>query len=71
MTHAGTTDDIKYKAIFYDICTRRGQSGSPVYFLNEPTKVVGIHKAKSVEDQKNLATMITEDVVKTLKIWSV
>lgn len=71
MTHAGLADDIKYKTIFYNICTKAGQSGSPVYFTDFPNIVVGIHKAEVASEYKNLATMITEDVLRVLKIWSV
>jgi len=48
LTHSGKFDAIRIGAIFYDIDTTGGQSGSPVYLKDEPTKVVGIHKAGSI-----------------------
>jgi len=46
-THSGLIDDVKNGAIFYDIDTKKGQSGSPVYINDKPNMVVGIHKAGS------------------------
>jgi V8-like Glu-specific endopeptidase len=71
MTHFGKIDDVRKGAIFYDIDTIGGQSGSPVYLKDESTKVVGIHKAGSMEDKMNFSTLITKEVVTVLKKWSV
>ena len=55
--------------IYYDIDTKGGQSGSPVYMSRENSKVVGIHKAYDPKMRLNFATMITEPVIAVLKVW--
>jgi V8-like Glu-specific endopeptidase len=71
MTHSGVIYDIRKGAIFYDIDTMGGQSGSPVYLKDNPRKLVGIHKAASNEDRLNFSAMITKEMVEVLKMWSV
>jgi hypothetical protein len=56
----------------YDIDTKPGQSGSPVYFIDEEDEtccVVGIHKAYDPKIKKNVCTLITKEVLENLQKW--
>jgi len=55
--------------IYYDIDTKGGQSGCPVYISGDNSKLVGIHKAYDPIKDLNFATMITESVIAVLKVW--
>jgi len=58
-THSGIFNSINDKGIYYDIDTKGGQSGSPVYLFSDNRKLVGIHKGYSPKKRLNFATMIT------------
>jgi V8-like Glu-specific endopeptidase len=62
MVHSNITNipAAKGGAIYYDIDTAAGQSGSPVYYEDgETTQLVGIHKGYSTKEKLNEATLIT------------
>ena len=58
----------------YDIDTKSGQSGSPVYYVEmingvEKCCVVGIHKGADKKLNKNLCLLFSSDIVNNLRIW--
>lgn len=60
----------------YDIDTTGGQSGSPVYFMEyidneESCCVVGIHKGYDKPLNKNVCTLISEEIISDLDEWVV
>jgi V8-like Glu-specific endopeptidase len=70
MTYSGFIYDIRKGAIFYDIYTMGGQSGSPVYLRDNHRKVLGIHKVASYEDRVNFSALIMKEMVEVLKMWN-
>jgi V8-like Glu-specific endopeptidase len=70
-THSNSFFKINNAGVYYDIDTKCGQSGSPVYLFNHKRKlVVGIHKGCDPEEKLNFATMITNQVIEVLKVWA-
>ena len=59
VTQSNILNSVSGGGLFYDIDTKGGQSGSPVYVLGEPCSLVGIHKAYWPKKRLNFATMIT------------
>ena len=71
-THFQALAEIKYGAVFYDIDTKGGQSGSPAYLrYGDKVILIGIHKGYSKEDNLNFCTIITKEVTATLLEWIV
>jgi len=61
---------IKFGAAFYEIDTDGGQSGAPAYLMyGDGIILMGIHKGYSIDDKLNYCTMITKEVIGTLKKW--
>jgi len=58
------------EGLYYDIDSKGGQSGSPVYSSSDWAKVVGIHKGYWPLKNLNFATLITESLISTLKSWA-
>ena len=70
LTHSNDFNSISDGGIFYDIDTAAGQSGAPVYSLENQERLVGIHKAYWPTKGLNFATMITQSVIDILQIWA-
>ena len=69
-THFQALEQIKYGAAFYDIDTKGGQSGSPAYLrYGDKVILIGIHKGYSKEDNLNFCTVITKEIIATLREW--
>jgi len=69
-THSNIFNSINNGGIYYDIDAKGGQSGCPVYRLEDPSRVVGIHKAYDPQKRLNFAAIITESVIEVLKLWA-
>jgi len=52
--------------LYYDIDTKSGQSGSPVFKGKGKAIIYGIHKGYSPSKKLNMAVMITHEVVSVL-----
>jgi V8-like Glu-specific endopeptidase len=59
LTHSNTFKSINKERIDYEIDTKEGQSGCPVYKVDDSRKVVAIHKAYDPQKKLNFATLIT------------
>ena len=70
LTHSNDFNSISDGGIFYDIDTAAGQSGAPVYSLENQERLVGIHKAYWPTKGLNFATIITQSVIDILHIWT-
>lgn len=71
-SHFQSLTQVKLGAIFYDIDTSVGQSGSPVYIRHgDKIYLVGIHKGYSAIDNLNYCTVITKEITSALKGWVV
>ena len=67
MWHSNKPAVRKNGALFYDIDTVSGQSGSPLFEEEEDIiKIVGVHKGYSPRLKLNLATLITVEMVSDL-----
>lgn len=63
---------IKFGAVFYDIDTSAGQSGSPAYLqYGDKFLLFGIHKGYSAPNKLNYCTVITKEVANSLLEWVV
>jgi len=70
MTHSGLINDVKDGVVFYDVDTKEGQSGSPVYMKDNPKMVIGIHKAGAMAVKMNFATLTSKEMMDQLRKWS-
>lgn len=61
---------IKNDAIYYNIDTEGGQSGSPAYLkYGDKIILVGIHKGYSHHENLNYCTAISKQIVETICGW--
>jgi V8-like Glu-specific endopeptidase len=54
-------------AIYYDMDTKAGQGGSPVYLEGQDCRVVGMHKGLHFGKKLRFATLITPPIIATIK----
>lgn len=60
LTHSNSLSSINNGELFYNIDTRKEQSGSPVYINGDNQKLVGIHKSHHFDKNLGYATIITD-----------
>jgi hypothetical protein len=54
----------------YDVDTRKGISGSPVYYIDEGACfVVGLHKGNDLRRRESVCTLLTREVLENLQRW--
>ena len=71
-SHSGRVkvDPKSGKGVYDDIDTRKGVSGSPVYYTADgECFVVGLHKGHDPRERQNVCTLLTTEAVLTLQKW--